>query len=214
MTRSASDSTVHLLCNSHLDPVWLWDLQEGREEVLATYRSALNRMGETPGFIFTSGGAATYRWVQEDDPEMFAEIRQRVAEGRWALVNGWWIQPDCNIPCGESFVRHGLYGQRALQEMFGRRAVTGYNVDSFGHAASLPQILRGCGLHQYVFFRPAPGREKDLPGTLFWWESDDGSRVLASRPPLHYPSPPGEIDDRPPAAAAAPHRNRRRPAPR
>jgi alpha-mannosidase len=92
--------------------------------------------------------------------------------------------------------------------MFGRRAATGYNVDSFGHAGSLPQILRGCGLRNYVFFRPAPADkdhpgEKDLPGTLFWWESDDGSRVLTSRPPLHYPSQPGDLIERIDAAAAA-----------
>lgn len=184
---------VHMIGNAHIDPVWLWRMREGRAEVLATYRSALERMEETPDFVFTSGGTVTYRWVQEDDPAMFAAIQARVAEGRWALVNGWWVQPDCNIPSGESFVRHGLYGQRGLQAMFGRRAVTGYNVDSFGHAGSLPKILRHCGLRYYVFFRPAPGVEKDLPGNLFWWEGDDGTRVLTSRPPLHYPSHGGDI---------------------
>ena len=193
---------VHMIGNAHIDPVWLWRVGEGREEVLSTYRAAAERMEETPEFVFSSGGAATYRWVQEDDPDLFATIQQRVAEGRWSLVNGWWIQPDCNIPCGESFVRHGLYGQRALEEMFGKRAATGYNVDSFGHAGSLPQILLGCGLRSYVFFRPAPDKEKDLPGTLFWWESDDGFRVLTSRPPLHYPSPPGKVIDRIQIAAA------------
>jgi alpha-mannosidase len=196
-----SKPVVHMIGNAHIDPVWLWRLQEGREEVLATYRSAIERMQESGGFVFTSGGAVTYRWVRQDDPELFAAIQQRVAEGRWSLVNGWWIQPDCNIPAGESFVRHGLYGQRALQEMFGRRAVTGYNVDSFGHAGSLPQILLDCGLTNYIFFRPQPGREKDLPGSLFWWESDDGSRVLASRPPLHYGSHPGDLVERIDAAA-------------
>ena len=194
--------TVHMIGNAHIDPVWMWRVEEGREEVLATYRSAIERMEETSEFVFTSGGAVTYRWVQEDDPELYTAIRRRVAEGRWSLVNGWWIQPDCNIPCGESFVRHGLYGQRALSQMFGQRAVTGYNVDSFGHAGSLPQILAGCGLRNYVFFRPAPGTEKDLPGTVFWWESDDGSRVLTSRPPLHYPSQPGDLGERIDTAAA------------
>jgi alpha-mannosidase len=191
-----------MIGNAHIDPVWMWTLAEGRQEVLDTYRSALDHIRETEQFVFTSGGAATYRWVQQDDPEMFAEIQQRVAQGRWSLVNGWWVQPDCNIPCGESFVRHGLYGQRALQEMFGRRAETGYNVDSFGHAGSLPQILDGCGLHNYVFFRPQPGKEKELPGTIFWWKSDDGTRVLTSRPPLHYPSHPGGLVERIDAAAA------------
>lgn len=202
MTAKRTEPVVHMIGNAHIDPVWLWRVGEGREEVLSTYRSALDRMVETPEFVFSSGGAVTYRWVQEDAPDLFATIQQRVAEGRWSLVNGWWVQPDCNIPSGESFVRHGLYGQRALMEMFGTRAVTGYNVDSFGHACSLPQILLGCGLRNYVFFRPEPGREMDLPGTLFWWESDDGSRVLASRPPLHYPSQPGGLIERIDAAAS------------
>lgn len=205
MGMGESRVVVHMIGNAHIDPVWLWRVAEGREEVLATYRSALDRMDETGDFVFTSGGAVTYRWVQEDAPALFAAIQQRVAEGRWALVNGWWIQPDCNIPAGESFARHGLYGQRALQEMFGCHARTGYNVDSFGHPASLPQLLRGCGLENYVFFRPAPGVEKDLPGSVFWWESDDGSRVLASRPPLHYPSGPGELIERIDRAAAEAH---------
>jgi alpha-mannosidase len=191
-----------MIGNAHIDPVWMWPLEEGRDEVLSTYRSAIELMQETDGFIFCSGGAATYRWVQEDDPALLAAIQQRVAEGRWTLVNGWWIQPDCNIPCGESFARHGLYGQRAFEDMFGRRAVTGYNVDSFGHAGSLPQILLGSGLRNYVFFRPQPGREKELPGTVFWWESAEGSRALASRPPLHYPSHPGDLTERIDAAAA------------
>ncbi len=197
-----SKPIVHMIGNAHIDPVWLWRVEEGRREVLSTYRSAIELMAETEGFVFSSGGAITYRWVQQDDPALFAQIRQRIAEGRWELVNGWLIQPDCNIPCGESFVRQGLYGQRAFEAMFDRRAVTGYNVDSFGHAGSLPQILRGCGLINYVFFRPEPGREKDVPGTLFWWQSDDGSRVLASRPPLHYPSHGGPIADRIDQAAA------------
>ncbi len=193
---------VHMIGNAHIDPVWLWRLGEGRQEVLSTYRAAIERIGETPGFIFSSGGAITYRWVQKDDPELFAAIRHCVADGSWSIVSGWMIQPDCNIPGGESFVRQGLYGQRAIEEMFGVRAATGYNVDSFGHAGSLPQILRGCGLSNYIFFRPAPGVEKELPGNLFWWESDDGSRVLTSRPPLHYPSHDGDIMERIDAAAA------------
>jgi alpha-mannosidase len=116
---------------------------------------------------------------------MFAEIQQRVAEGRWDIVGGWWVEPDCNIPAGESFVRHGLYGQRYFKEKFGVTARTGFNVDSFGHAGTLPQILKKSGLDYYVFLRPMP-HEKGLPSRLFWWQSDDCSRVLAFRIPFEY----------------------------
>jgi alpha-mannosidase len=171
---------LHMIGNAHIDPVWLWQWQEGFHEVKASFRSALDRMREYDDFIFASSSAAFYEWVEQSDPEMFAEIRQRVQEGRWGIVGGWWLQPDCNIPAGESFVRQALYGQRYFQQKFGRTARVGYNVDSFGHAGSLPQILRQSGLDYYVFMRPHP-HEKGLPARLFWWESDDGSRVLTFR---------------------------------
>jgi alpha-mannosidase len=169
-----------MIGNAHIDPVWLWAWQEGFQEVKASFRSALDRMKEFDFFVFTCSSAAMYEWVERNEPVIFEEIRQRVAEGRWVIVGGWWIQPDCNIPGGESFVRQGLLGQRYFMEKFGKTASVGYNVDSFGHAGMLPQILRKSGLDAYVFMRPMP-HEKSLPAPLFWWESDDGSRVMSFR---------------------------------
>ena len=179
--------TLHMIGNAHIDPVWLWQWQEGCQETLATFRSALDRMAETPDFRFTASSAALYAWVERLDPEMFDEIRARVAEGRWELAGGWWIEPDCNIPGGESFVRQALYGQRTFQRAFGKTARVGYAVDSFGHHAVLPQLLKGSGLDSYIFMRPGP-HEKGLPGRLFWWEADDGSCVLTFRIPFSYTS--------------------------
>lgn len=176
---------LYMIGNAHLDPVWLWQWQEGFQETKATFRSALDRMKEYDDFIFTSSSAANYEWVENNDPKMFEEIKERVKEGRWQIVGGWWIQPDCNIPGGESFVRQGLYGQRYFQEKLGVTAKVGYNVDSFGHHGMLPQILRKSGMPYYVFMRPMPN-EKGLPGRLFNWESDDGSRVLTYRIPFEY----------------------------
>ena len=133
---------LHMIGNAHIDPVWLWQWQEGFHEVRASFRSALDRMKEYPDFTFVASSAAFYKWVEESDPMMFAEIQQRVKEGRWGIVGGWWVEPDCNIPAGESFVRHSLYGQRYFKEKFGITAQTGFNVDSFGHAGTLPQILK------------------------------------------------------------------------
>ncbi len=177
--------TLHMIGHAHLDPVWLWQWQEGFQEAKATFRSALDRMQEYEDFQFISSSAAFYEWVEQSDPEMFAEIRERVAEGRWCLVGGWWIEPDCNIPAGESFVRQGLYGQRYFQSRFGRRATVGFNPDSFGHSAMLPQILQKSGLDSYIFMRPMPN-EKGLPGRLFWWQAADGSKVLTYRIPYEY----------------------------
>ncbi|CAN5897326.1 alpha-mannosidase [soil metagenome] len=179
------DKTLHMIGNAHIDPVWLWRWQEGFHEVRASFRSALDRMKENEDFIFVSSSAVFYEWVEKSDPAMFEEIRARVAEGRWEIVGGWWLQPDCNLPSGESFVRQALYGQRYFQEKFGVTATVGYNVDSFGHHAMLPQLLKKSGLDYYVFMRPSP-HEKGLPSRLFWWESDDGSRVLTYRIPFEY----------------------------
>jgi alpha-mannosidase len=176
---------LFMIGNAHIDPVWLWQWQEGFHETKATFRSALDRMEEFPDFIFVASSAAIYQWVEHSDPEMFAEIRQRIIEGRWKVVGGWWIEPDCNLPGGESFVRQGLFGQRYFKEKFGVTTRVGYTIDSFGHNGMLPQILKKSGMPYYVFMRPAM-HEKGLPGRLFWWESDDGSRVLAFRIALAY----------------------------
>ena len=162
-----------MIGNAHLDPVWLWRWQEGFQAAKATFRSALDRMSESDDFLFTSSSAAIYEWVERNDPRMFAEIKARVAEGRWQIVGGSWIQPDCNIPCGESFARQGLYGQRYFKQKLGVTATVGYNVDSFGHHGMMPQVLKQSGMDFYIFMRPGP-HEKGLPGRLFWWESDDG----------------------------------------
>lgn len=178
-------SKIHLIGNSHLDPVWLWRWQEGFSEILSTYRSALDRMNEFPDYKFTSACAVYYQWIEKMDPEMFEEIKARVKEGRWSIVGGWFLQPDCNIPCGESFARHGLISQRYFKEKFGVIAKTGYNVDSFGHNAGLPQILKKSGMDNYVFMRPFPneqGRDEDI----FLWESADGTRIPTYRIPLFY----------------------------
>jgi alpha-mannosidase len=179
----APEYRIHMTANSHIDAPWLWPWPEAMSVVHSTFRSVLDRMNEFPDFTFTQSSAQFYLWVAATDPAMMDEIRQRVAQGRWDVVGGWWIEPDVNIPNGESLVRQGLYGQRALQQLFGRMATLGYNPDSFGQTGTLPQILKLEAMRGYVFKRPmAP--EKQLPGDLFWWEGPDGTRLLAYRIPL------------------------------
>jgi alpha-mannosidase len=174
------NTQIHLIGNAHIDILWLWKWEEGIEEIRATFASALDRIAEHGDFIFTSACAYYYSLVEKMDPPLFNKIREAVRAGRWCIAGGWWLQPDCNAPAGESFVRQGLYAQRYFKEKFGRTAAVGYNVDSFGHNAGLPQILRKSGLDSYVFMRPGTA-EKELPAGLFTWEGIDGSQVLAAR---------------------------------
>ena len=173
--------TIMLIGNAHIDPVWFWRWQDGYHEVMATFRAALDRLNEFPGFVFTCACADYYRWVEQNNPDLFAEISARVAQGRWAIVGGMWIQPDMNTPSGESLARQLLYSQQYFQKKFGKIARIGYNVDSFGHNAMFPQLLRKSSMEGYVWMRPSCQENPDIPEGAMWWESPDGSRVPAYR---------------------------------
>ncbi len=171
---------IHMIGNTHFDPVWLWRWDEGLASIRATFRAALARMDEDADFVYSFSAPAVLSMIEEVDPALFADIRRRVEEGRWELSEGWWLQADCLTPCGESFVRQGLYGQKYLQERFGRRSLSAFNVDSFGHNANLPQLLVGCGIRNYAFWRPDEAAYH-LPEPFFTWEGIDGTRVTAVR---------------------------------
>jgi alpha-mannosidase len=170
---------MHIIGHSHIDAAWLWPWPDSADLVLTTFRSALDRMKETPGFRYSHSSMIHYRWVQEADPNMFEEIRGRIREGRWEVVGGWPVEPDCNIPSTESFARHCLYGKRYAEHALNVNVDIGFNPDSFGHAAGLPTILKHAGYKYYIFMRPQE-HEMNLP-RLFWWEGPDGSRVMALR---------------------------------
>ena len=183
--------TLHMIGHSHIDPVWFWTREEGMQEVRATIASALDRMDEFPDFCFTCTSPAFFAFLQRAQPEMIDRIRQRVLEGRFELAGGWWVEPDCNLPTGESFVRQGLYGQRLYQRLFGRMARIGLNPDSFGHSPMLPQILKEMGLEGYVFMRPSLTRPKNRvfvkdAKPVFRWRSPDGTELPAISLPAEY----------------------------
>lgn len=194
---SGHEKYLHMIGHGHIDPTWLWHWEEGFEEVRATFRSAVEQMKEYDDFTFTASSACFYQWVKDTDPKLFESIRTFVAEGRWEIVGGFWVEPDCNLPCGESFVRHGLYSQRFFEREFGKRCSVGFNPDSFGHAGTLPQILRKLGMAYYVYMRPEPDCEMDYPnGIVFRWRAPDGSEVLAAQIPLGYGASGTEIHEK------------------
>ncbi len=173
--------TIHLIGNAHLDPVWLWPWQAGLDEVLNTCRTLCDLLDDYPDAVFTAGEAWRYTMIAEVDPALLDRIRGHVAAGRWALVGGWWIQPDCNFPSGFALERQISVGQRAMRALFGSVPEVAYNVDSFGHAATLPGYLRAAGQHAYVMMRPQE-HEMTLPARLFRWRGyDDGPEVLVFR---------------------------------
>jgi alpha-mannosidase len=180
---------LHMVGYAHLDPVWLWRWPDGCAEAIGTCWAAIDRLEESEDFVFTRGEASIYHWIEQLDPPLFARIRHFVAQGRWKIVGGWWVQPDCNLPSGEAFLRQALYGKRYFAEKFAVDVTVGYNPDSFGHAATLPMLLRHTGSDSYVFMRPGP-HEMTLPGELFDWVAPDGSRVSAFRIQVLYHTAP------------------------
>lgn len=170
----------YMVGNTHFDPVWLWTWDEAMASIRATFRSALERMNEHDHYVYSFTTPPVFEWIRNVDPAMFAEIQQRVAEGRWELSEGWWVQPDCYSACGESYVRQGLYGQKYLLENFGKKSCTVFNVDSFGHSPMLPQIMKKSGIEFYCMLRPE-NKHISLKQPLFRWTSADGSEVLTYR---------------------------------
>lgn len=184
---------VHMIGNAHIDPVWLWRWQAGVDEALATLAAAADRSDEYPEFVFTRGEAWVFAQAERLRPALFARIRRLVAEGRWNLVGGTWVQPDLNMPSWESLHRQIRHGQAWFLDRFGVTPTIGYNVDSFGQPAFLPDLLCANGYTAYVFGRPLP-RELPLSSAAFRWQGAGGAilpafRVIPgygfSRPDLH-----------------------------
>lgn len=177
--------TFHLIGNAHLDPVWLWDWREGLNEGLVTCRTICNLMDEFPELTFTRGEAAIYAHIERYDPETFLRIRRFVEDERWDVVGGTYVQPDTNMPATETFVRQYLRGQRYFASRFGKAVTVAWAADSFGHAAGLPEILAQSGIRAFAFTRPDT-TTLPLAKPAFWWESPNGVRVLAYRPPVGW----------------------------
>ena len=171
---------VHMIGNAHIDPVWLWGWQAGADEALATAASMADRCDEYPDFIFTRGEAWLYRQVERLRPDLFARIRALIERGRWHVTGGQYIQPDLNLATGAGLHRQIEHGQRYFRDRFGIAPTVGYNVDSFGHTASLPDILGGHGYTAYVFRRPEQ-HQVPLPGNVFVWQGVGGGEVVAFR---------------------------------
>ena len=176
---------LHLICNSHIDPVWQWDWDEGCGASLATFYAACNLLDKYD-FIFCHNEVLVYEYIEKHDPELFERIKKLVIEGKWKIMGGWYCQPDCYVPSGESFIRQCTLGREYFGEKFNARPRTALNFDSFGHTRGLPQILKKCGFDSYIFCRPMPcyiflPNFVDYPHGPFLWEGYDGTRIKALR---------------------------------
>jgi len=184
MRKYPGHGRLTLVGHSHIDVGWHWQLKESVRKTGRTFGTALNLMREYPEFVFLSSQAKLYDYAKRYYPDLFAQVRDRVAEGRWEIIGGAWIEFDANVSCGESLVRQHLLGQRFFEREFGRRAEACWLPDTFGFTGSLPQILAGCGLKDFWTGKLYWQSRDQFPYGLFWWEGIDGTRVLAHVPRL------------------------------
>ena len=168
-----------MLCNAHIDPIWQWDWPEGVSATLSTFYSAAKLCREFD-YIFCHNEVTVYKYVEEYAPDLFEEIKELIKEGKWHIMGGWYLQPDCNMMLGESFVRQIREGQRYFYEKFGVKPTTAINLDPFGHTVGLVQIIKKCGQDSYLFVRPFH-HELKLPSEQFIWRGLDGSEIKATR---------------------------------
>jgi alpha-mannosidase len=174
--------TFHLTGNSHIDAAWLWPWTESVDVVKRTYGTALQLMYEYPDYTFTQSAAAYNEWLAQKYPDINAGITQRIKEGRWEIVGGMWVEPDLNMPDGESLVRQILVGKRWYKQAYGVDVRIGWNPDSFGYTWQLPQIYKKSGIDYFVTQKMAWNDTNQMPFKFFWWESPDGSKVLSYFP--------------------------------
>jgi alpha-mannosidase len=165
--------------HAHIDLAWLWPLKETRRKIRRTFATVLSLMERYPDFTFNQSSAQIYAYIEQDDPALFARIRQRVQEGRWDVVGGMWVEPDGNLISGESWARQLLHGQRYFQSRFGKRARVCWLPDTFGYAANLPQLLQAAGIPYFFTTKLTWNETNRFPYDLYRWEALDGTQVLA-----------------------------------
>ena len=169
---------VGLTGHAHIDLAWLWPYRETRRKLRRTFHTTLDLMEKSDDFRFNQSTAHYYAQLEQDDPALLATIQEKARAGQWETVGGMWIEPDTNMPTGESLSRQVLYGQRYFEKMFGVRHKVCWLPDCFGFSGALPQLLKQGGIKNFFTIKVNWSETNHLPADLFWWEGLDGSRVL------------------------------------
>ncbi|CAN5347721.1 glycoside hydrolase family 38 C-terminal domain-containing protein [soil metagenome] len=179
----ATAHRVSAVGHAHIDSAWLWPIRETVRKVARTFSNVLALMDDDPDFVFAASSAQQYAWLQQYYPELFARVKQRVAEGRFVPVGGMWVESDTNLPGGEALARQFIVGKRYFIEELGVEPVEVWLPDSFGYSGSLPQIVVAAGSRWFLTQKISWNETNRMPHHTFWWEGIDGTRVFTHFPP-------------------------------
>jgi alpha-mannosidase len=182
VSASGSAHNVAALGHAHIDTAWLWPLRETYRKCTRTFSTVLALMNQYPQYRFGASQPQQYQFIKERHPSLFARIREAVRRGRWEPQGAMWVEPDCNLPAGESFVRQLLYGKRFYEREFGVNVNHLWLPDVFGYSAALPQILKQAEVDFMVTTKISWNQIDVFPFSSFWWEGLDGTRVFT-----HFP---------------------------
>jgi alpha-mannosidase len=170
--------------HAHLDTAWLWPIRETRRKAVRTFANAVSLLKNNPDAVFCHSQAQHYAWVAEDAPELFAEVKRLVAEGRWEPVGGMWVETDLNLPSGESLLRQLVQGQRAFSQWFNITCNGAFLPDDFGYPGGLPQIVAHGGCEWFFTQKLSWNETNRMPHHSFWWEGIDGTQVFTHFSPV------------------------------
>ncbi len=175
-----SNITVHCIGHTHIDIAWLWTYAQTEEKAQRSFATVLKLMKLYPEYKFMSSQAILYQFVKDNAPELYEEIKQRVAEGRWEVEGAMWLEPDCNLTGGESMVRQILHGKRFMKQEFGVDSEILWLPDTFGYSAAMPQILKKCGVKHFVTSKESWNDTNTIPHDTFLWQGIDGTEILTN----------------------------------
>ncbi|KZS48752.1 alpha-mannosidase [Paenibacillus glucanolyticus] len=175
--------TISAVGHAHIDLAWLWPIRETIRKGARTFSTALRMMERYPDYVFGASQPQLYEWIKQRYPKLYAQIKERVREGRWEPQGAMWVESDTNVPGGESLVRQILYGKRYFQQEFGLEMKSLWMPDVFGYSASLPQILKKSGVDYMMTQKLSWSEYNRYPHHSFLWEGIDGSAVLTHMPP-------------------------------
>ncbi len=170
---------LHSIGSTHIDVAWLWTVNQTREKSIRSVSSALHLMEAYPEYRFLFSQAQLYAYLKEDQPGLYQQIVEKVHEGRWEVEGASWVEPDTNLPSGESLVRQILYGKRFFRVEFGVVSEVLWLPDAFGFTASLPQLMKLAGVKYFSTTKIGWNDTNRFPYDSFYWEGIDGSQVLA-----------------------------------
>lgn len=174
------DVTVSCIGHTHIDIAWLWTIEQTVEKAQRSFSTVLNLMRQYPEYKFMSSQAILYEMVKEYAPDLYAEIKERVAEGRWEVDGAMWLECDCNLSSGESIIRQILYGKRFFKNEFGKESKTLWLPDTFGYSAAMPQILKKCGVDNFVTSKISWNDTNTIPHDTFLWQGIDGTEIFTN----------------------------------